>query len=1027
MAVGKQGAGFGRSGAVLGTASRSVISKLAMFNSGLFPNYDFPTIDIFQYADRVWEFTNAGAPVYVGGSSAPALDTNTSARVSSASTMTLTLSTSGANRVIVVLIAGSGTTVSGVSGSTLGAFTQRASANRFGSQRAYEYYITAPAQLTSETITVTFAAASGIWNATAFSVSNANMSSPFDANGSLPSVVGTGGAGGAFPSASTTAANTLIFGLIEYDTTTNPTAGSGWTSLHSQDSTIVEYQLATSAQSSLQLTASGVAGDVDVAIEDAIQGAAGDIYASLNQYGLPKNIPNGVDRLRTYLYIRTLGVSDVWVLKWTGTATVGVGTGSATLTPSVINANRIEYAVSGASSTVFQAWIDITAVSAEVTSIQLFPKSMESRLNSGKITNPDYVTLASKFDTQRFMDWQQTNSSSESGWDYRTLSGTSPASFRGDLYNGQPSRDTAGTNDFTLPTAAVGNPGAWSKGTFLLCGPFPSINGFQVSSISTANPAVVTTSAAHGLTTGQKVMFTFSNTGSNLSGDFKSNLQSPLNGGGYASFVATVTSSTTFTIPVNSTSWTGTSATFGMPVLRLKAGSLGYKEAISSSYINFYNIQFNINGEDTFNFGATKAASYFVYDDVFDRLVMFMVSRDQAKPRGMALETLVQIANECGINPWLCFPHMVNDTRVTNTANYVKANLLTSLAAHYEYSNEVWNTGTAFTQTSYANVLGNSLFGLTDFFQTPAEYYGYRFYQVMSGVTTAYGAQTNFKRMMGLWASQYGNDTYNGYRLNAPHTTVANLPHTVADAITYAPYIEPDRSIAPTAQMVYLYKTGDTATQAAQLQMLDNMFNASNASFTASISGTTMTVTAVASGTIDVGMCVNGAGVSSGTWVTALGTGTGGTGTYTVSNSQTVASEAMADNGQFTRKLMKNLMYPYFNTLAQTYGLEHRTYEGGWGVYPNIDQVPTTYLGNTLTQTDVLNLWLGYHGSSYWGATFLQMLHDYKNAGGKKFSLYTLTGVAWDFSTQFGEIIPGLYGDQTKPGIQSFFTYNSGG
>jgi hypothetical protein len=60
--------------------------------------------------------------------------------------------------------------------------------------------------------------------------------------------------------------------------------------------------------------------------------------------------------------------------------------------------------------------------------------------------------------------------------------------------------------------------------------------------------------------------------------------------------------------------------------------------------------------------------------------------------------------------------------------------------------------------------------------------------------------------------------------------------------------------------------------------------------FTASISGTTMTVTELFSGTIAVGQQVFGVGVDQETVITALGTGTGGAGTYTVSNSQTAAS-----------------------------------------------------------------------------------------------------------------------------------------
>ena len=61
------------------------------------------------------------------------------------------------------------------------------------------------------------------------------------------------------------------------------------------------------------------------------------------------------------------------------------------------------------------------------------------------------------------------------------------------------------------------------------------------------------------------------------------------------------------------------------------------------------------------------------------------------------------------------------------------------------------------------------------------------------------------------------------------------------------------------------------------------------AHFTASISGTTMTVASVQTGTIAVGMTISGIGVTGGTTITALGTGTGGVGTYTVSASQTVS------------------------------------------------------------------------------------------------------------------------------------------
>ena len=61
-------------------------------------------------------------------------------------------------------------------------------------------------------------------------------------------------------------------------------------------------------------------------------------------------------------------------------------------------------------------------------------------------------------------------------------------------------------------------------------------------------------------------------------------------------------------------------------------------------------------------------------------------------------------------------------------------------------------------------------------------------------------------------------------------------------------------------------------------------------SYTGSISGATLTISAVSSGTLQVGQVISGAGISVGTTITALGSGAGGVGTYTVSISQTVSS-----------------------------------------------------------------------------------------------------------------------------------------
>ena len=68
--------------------------------------------------------------------------------------------------------------------------------------------------------------------------------------------------------------------------------------------------------------------------------------------------------------------------------------------------------------------------------------------------------------------------------------------------------------------------------------------------------------------------------------------------------------------------------------------------------------------------------------------------------------------------------------------------------------------------------------------------------------------------------------------------------------------------------------------------------------FTGSMSGTTLTVTVLGQGApIIVGMYVDGSSVTDGTYITAFGTGVGGTGTYTINQSVTASSTAMTAHG----------------------------------------------------------------------------------------------------------------------------------
>ena len=93
---------------------------------------------------------------------------------------------------------------------------------------------------------------------------------------------------------------------------------------------------------------------------------------------------------------------------------------------------------------------------------------------------------------------------------------------------------------------------------------------------------------------------------------------------------------------------------------------------------------------------------------------------------------------------------------------------------------------------------------------------------------------------------------------------------------------------------VAVAKTGYwTQLSKAALTGVQTVAGATGAVVTGSIAAFTLTVTAVTSGTLMLGQVISGAGVTAGTKITAVLTGTGGVGTYTVDQTQTVASTAI--------------------------------------------------------------------------------------------------------------------------------------
>ena len=85
--------------------------------------------------------------------------------------------------------------------------------------------------------------------------------------------------------------------------------------------------------------------------------------------------------------------------------------------------------------------------------------------------------------------------------------------------------------------------------------------------------------------------------------------------------------------------------------------------------------------------------------------------------------------------------------------------------------------------------------------------------------------------------------------------------------------------------------TGALASKTVILQSPN--IAASTATITGSVSGVTLTVNSISGGSIGVGKTLTGSGIPSGTTITAEGTGTGGIGTYTISQSASAGVQQM--------------------------------------------------------------------------------------------------------------------------------------
>jgi hypothetical protein len=212
-----------------------------------------------------------------------ALDGSVTANASSGTSLALPgLTTTKTNDVIVVFAlvnSASGViSVSSIADTAGLTWTKRAGAG-VTSQPLEEWYAISSGILSSDVITVTLSAAVAFLTLSAFAVSGANTTSPWDANVSLPATSST-----AAVSVSTTAAATMLIGGYRLSSVAAPGAGAAFTAITNVNFLLTEYEVVSSAQTAKAVPIGGAAA-TNGGIGDAIVQASvsGTITASIRK------------------------------------------------------------------------------------------------------------------------------------------------------------------------------------------------------------------------------------------------------------------------------------------------------------------------------------------------------------------------------------------------------------------------------------------------------------------------------------------------------------------------------------------------------------------------------------------------------------------------------------------------------------------------------------------------------------------------------------------------------------------------
>lgn len=155
-------------------------------------------------------------------------------------------------------------------------------------------------------------------------------------------------------------------------------------------------------------------------------------------------------------------------------------------------------------------------------------------------------------------------------------------------------------------------------------------------------------------------------------------------------------------------------------------------------------------------------------------------------PHGIPVESMLDLANKAGADPWITLPMQATDDYVRRFARLAKERMGAKRTLIVEYSNEPWNT--AFDAYRYMEQQAVSKWGAGQPFNKALSWYGLRSVQVCSIVKAEFGADASRVKCVANGQAGWADVTRQILACQHAQAEVGQPCGRKLDAVAVAPY-----------------------------------------------------------------------------------------------------------------------------------------------------------------------------------------------------------------------------------------------